>query len=405
MAITQANILDEFMRAGRLQQAGRLAEAAALWREITTAAPQSPEAHANFAAVLVERGDLHTAEAEIRQALALQPDAAWARYQLGRVLHQARRFEAAAAAYQSVLALDPQDTKARLALGHLHLTLGDLPRGWPLYEARCELADQHAAPLLWPNAWRGEPLAGKRLLIWPEQGFGDQIQFARFAPVLQAMGAEVTLAAPPELAALFAGLGVRVIRQTRVPPPMADYDHWTLLLSIPGRLGTTLESLPQPSYLAAPADRRERWAGYVLPGTVGLAWRGRPSHPNDAHRSLPSPEPLLRGLEAAGARVIDLTYPLGDFADLAAVAEQLELVVSVDTALAHLAGALGKRSFVLLPWLRTDWRWLEGRADSPWHPSLRLFRQPRHGDWETVIGEVCAAYAAEFGIESRRAGR
>ena len=404
MAITQANIHDEFMRAGRLQQAGAIAEAIALWRQITAAAPQSAEAHGNLAGALVERGDLQSAEAEARQALALRPEAAWAHHQLGRVLHQARRFEPAAAAYEAALALDPNDAKSRLALGHLRLQLGDLAAGWPLYEARTELADQNARPLPWPNAWRGEPLAGRRLLIWPEQGFGDQIQFARFAPVLQAIGAEVTLAAPPELTALFAGLGVRVVSQAE-PPRRDDYDFWTLLLSIPGRLRTTLGTLPAEPYLAAPAGRRERWAGYALPGTVGLAWRGRPTHPNEAQRSLPAPERLLAGLEAAGARVIDLTYPLGDFADLAAVVEQLDLVVSVDTALAHLAGALGKRGFVLLPWLRTDWRWLEGRADSPWYPSLRLFRQPRPGDWEPVIAEVCAAYRAEFGIESRRAGR
>ena len=396
MRLTQDNIHAEFMRAGALQQAGRLAEAAALWSEIVAAAPQSPEARANSGGTLLELGAFAEAEAELRQAVAMKPEAAWAHYPLGRLFQLTRRWAEAEAAYGAALGLAPHDPKTRLALGQLYLTLGDYARGWPLYEARSEVPSQNAPRLVLPNPWRGEPVAGKRLLVWPEQGFGDQIQFARFAPVLQATGADVTLAAPPELAALFAGLGVTVVEQTPTPAALPTPDHWTLLLSIPGHLGTTLETLPPAPYLAVPADRRARGAGHAPKGSVGVAWRGRASHGNDAHRSLPSAA-AFAPLAAAGAHLVDLTQPIGDFADLAAVVEQLDLVVTVDTALAHLAGALGKPCWLLLPWFRTDWRWLAEGDDSPWYPSLRLFRQPSFGDWETPIQAAAAAYAAQFG--------
>jgi tetratricopeptide (TPR) repeat protein len=393
MRLTQDNIRAEFMRAGALQQAGQLAEAAALWAEIVAAAPASPEARANLGAALLELGRFVEAEAELRRALALAPDAGWAHAGLGRLHLLTHRWDEAEAAYEAALALAPDDPKTRLALGQLCLMQGDYARGWPLYEARSEVPSQNAPRLNLANAWRGEPLAGKRLLLWPEQGFGDQIQFARFAPVLQAAGAEVTLVAPPELTALFAGLGVEVVEQQAGPMTLPTPDYWSLLLSLPGRLGTTLETLPQPPYLSVPADRRARWAGHAPKAAVGVAWRGRASHGNDAHRSLPSLA-ALQPLEDAGATLLDLSDPVGDFADLAAIVEQLALVVTVDTALAHLAGALGKPCWVLLPWFRSDWRWLDGRDDSPWYPSLRLFRQPAFGDWDAAISALTAAFRA-----------
>jgi hypothetical protein len=204
------------------------------------------------------------------------------------------------------------------------------------------------------------------------------------------MGADVTLVAPPELTALFATLGVHVVEQ-QPKTTLPAVDLWTLLLSIPHRLGTTLETLPTAPYLDVAAERRARWAGHARPGAVGIAWRGRPTHGADRHRSLPSKE-LLRPLADAGAELVDLSQVGDDFADLAAVVEQLDLVVTVDTAVAHLAGALGKPCWMLLPWFRTDWRWLQGREDSPWYPSVRLFRQPAFGDWASVTARVADAW-------------
>lgn len=398
MRLTQDNILGEFMRAGELQKAGRFAESADLWREIATAAPQSAEARVNYGGVLLELGDFAGAERALREALALGPASPITRYHLARVLHLSHRWSEAEAAYQEALALAPADPRIRLGLGQLHLALGDYARGWPLYEARSEIASQNAARLGLPGEWMGEPLDGRRLLIWPEQGFGDQIQFARFAPVVAAMGAQVTLVAPPALTALFAagfaGQGVEVVAQApglTLPTP----ELWTLALSIPGKLGTTLASIPARPYLAAPDQRRGKRAGFARKGAVGVVWRGRQTS-GLAHRSLPSLD-SLRPLAAAGAHLVDLSEPVGDFADTAAIVEQLDLVVTVDTAVAHLAGALGKPCWVLLPWFRCDWRWLEDRADSPWYPSLTLFRQPRHGDWDSVIEAVASAYRTQFG--------
>jgi tetratricopeptide (TPR) repeat protein len=394
MRLTQDNIEAEFMRAGSLQGEGRWAEAAALWREIVAAAPASAEARANLGGALLELGEFEAAEAELRRAVADRPQASWAHYNLGRLFLLTHRFAEAEAALQAALALAPGDAKTRLGLAHLYLLQGDTKRGWPLYEARTEITSQNARKPDLPREWAGEPPAGKRLLIWPEQGFGDQIQFARFAPLLAEQGVDVTLVAPPELTALFASLGVRVIEQQAGPMAVPDFDHLTLLLSIPGRLGTTLADLRQPPYVAAPEDRRAKWAGHAPKGSVGVVWRGRPT-PGNTQRALPSLD-ALKPLADAGARLLDLSDPIGDFADLAAVIEQLDLLVTVDTAAAHLAGALGKPCWVMLPWFRSDWRWLEGRDDSPWYPSVRLFRQPRFGDWDAVVAAVARAYAAQF---------
>lgn len=379
--ITQANILESFHEAMRLQDAGEFAAAADLWEVITAAAPQSAEAHANYGSALLELFRFEHSERELRRAIALRPDAPWAQLALARYLNAVGRWGEAEAPYRRAL-VGPQDTPSlRTEVAKLLLGLGKFEEGWPLYESRIGTPGQNAEPLQLPNRWNGEPLAGRSLVIWPEQGFGDQIQFARFAPVLRDQGARVTLVAPPELTALFATLGVEVVEQsaeTTFPQP----DYWTLPLSIPGKLGVTPETIPAAPYLSVPADRRRKWAGYAPQGALGVVWKGRPT-PNP-HRSMPSKD-ALAPLEALGRPLVDLTEPLGDFADTAAVLEQLDALITVDTAIAHLAGAMGKPTFLLLPYLRSDWRWMQGRGDSPWYPSVQVFRQERHGDWAGVI--------------------
>lgn len=381
-----------FREASALQAAGSNPAAAALWREIVEAFPAVAEAWRNFGDVLTALGRFTEAEGAYRKACALRPDAAWSLWGLAGFLAKTGRWREADPFYSRALAAAPEDAALRLAYGHLRLGLGDFAAGWPLFESRKGLAGQGADPPPLGREWRGEPLAGQRLVIWPEQGFGDQIQFARYAPELQARGAQVVLACPPELAALFAELPVKVASGAQALA-LDERDDWTLALSVPGRLGVTLADLSGAAYLRAPADRRARWAGYAPAGAVGVAWRGRASHPNDAHRSLPSIE-ALEPLRRAGANLLDLSQPVGDFADLAAIVEQLDLVVTVDTALAHLTGALGKPCWVLLPWFRQDWRWLQGRADSPWYDSVRLFRQAAPGDWAPVLESVAEAFSA-----------
>lgn len=388
--ITPANILESFHEAMRLQQAGHHGAAADLWRLITEAAPQSAEAHANYGSALLELFRFDQAERELRRALALKPEAPWAHLGPARFLNAVGRWAEAEEPYRRALAGAQDTASLRTEFARLLLGLGKFDEGWPLYESRIGAPGQNAEPLELPNRWNGEPLAGRSLLIWPEQGFGDQIQFARFAPLLRDQGARVTLVAPPELTALFSTLGVEVVEQsaeTTFPQP----DYWTLPLSIPARLGVTLETVPTAPYLTAPEDRRRKWAGYARMGAVGVVWKGRPT-PNP-HRSMPS-KALLAPLEALGRPLVDLTEPLDDFADTAAVIEQLDAVVTVDTAIAHLAGALGKPTFLLLPYLRSDWRWMQGREDSPWYPSIRVLRQETHAGWLSLAARAAAGVAA-----------
>jgi tetratricopeptide (TPR) repeat protein len=383
------DLMAAFREAAAVQAGGDLTAAAARWRAILDIEPASGEAWRNLAECLAALDRNDEAEAAYRRAAELRPDKAWALKALAGFLHRMGRLAEAEAPYRRALALDPADAHLRTDFGHLLLGLGRYAEGWPFYESRKGLPGHGADPPPIPGEWQGEDLAGKRLLIWPEQGFGDLIQFARFVRPLAEAGAEVTFAAPPELLALFEGLGVPLLERARsMTLPVPDY--WTLAMSVPYRLGTTLETLSSAPYLTAPADRLAKWRDPALLGAVGVAWRGRASHPYDRLRSLPRDE--LSGLvRAAGRRPVDLTEPLGDFADLAAVIDQLDLVITVDTAVAHLAGALGKPCWVLLRWAQPDWRWLQGRAHSPWYDSVRLFRQTPEGGWPQVLAEVAAA--------------
>ena len=299
----------------------------------------------------------------------------------GNAARYAGDFAEAEAAYRAALAVRPDNAPVLAALGLLRLAEGRYAEGWALYDERRKFQ-----PLLADRAgiaeWRGEDLTGKSLMIWPEQGLGDEIQMARYAPMLKARGATVVLACSPSLAGLFGSLGVQVA-------PLADgarlptTDFYCANFSLPGRLGTTLETIPAAPYLSAPAEPKA--------GGVGFVWRGNPEHPNDAGRSLPSPE-VLAPL-AQRVALSDLQTPRGDFLDTAARVQALDLVITVDTAMAHLCGALGVPCWVMLAAHRTDWRWLAGRTDSPWYPSLRLFRQASPGDWAGVVRQMLAALA------------
>ncbi|MDP3749247.1 MAG: glycosyltransferase [Phenylobacterium sp.] len=388
-APSTANLMDEFRIAAAHLRRGDLEAAEAQWRAIIARAPLSAEAHLNLGQVLKDRGRLDESEAAFQKSLELKPYAV-AYYHLGTIYHLAQRIDEAESALQAALRLDSSYHPARLSLGYLYLGLGDFERGWTYYEARKDVPNQGVMRLDLPE-WSGESLIGKSLLIWPEQGFGDQIQFARYAPLLQAQGADVTLVCAPDLVDLFAGLGVRVeaLATSMTMPP---FDYWTLPMSIPRWLSSS--TIPAAPYLVAPDDRRAKWAGYASKGGIGLVWRGSPSHKNDVHRSLPSRD-VFQPLADLGCPLIDLQVPLGDFADTAAIIEQLDLVISVDTAVAHLAGALGKPCWVMLPAIRTDWRWQRNRVDSPWYPSVRLFRQTASGDWSSVIDEIVRAFRQE----------
>jgi hypothetical protein len=308
-----------------------------------------------------------------------------------------------------------------VSLAHFLLSKGRFTEGWPLYEARYDPRHKvrHAvAPKLRFPAWQGESLEGRSLLLWPEQGLGDAVQMIRYASVLKARGLrQLTVHCYPALQSLLeTAPGVdRVVTQRQDVQP---HDFWCLQMSLPLHMGTTLQTIPADlPYLKAPADRIARWKPRLPAGRkVGLAWKGSTLHSNDAWRSLPGlatlaplwQVPRLRFVSLqkgegetqaaappAGLDLVPLGHDFTDLADAAAVIEQLDLVICIDTVTAHVAGALGKPVWVLLPAWETDWRWLRDRTDSPWYPGvMRLFRQQQPRNWEPLVNEVVQALHA-----------
>jgi len=438
-----------FQQASQQLARGEAAAAEVLLRDLLRAAPDLPEAHANLALLAERRGDTGAAETAYRHALSLAPELHQARLNYGLLLLDARRNSEAEQQFQSVLkqaptnaaawgnlgllhALDkreaaaeqcyrtalhlaPEHAASRFNLACLLLRQGRYEEGWRALEAR----DWYAAlerELAMPR-WQGEPLAGKAILIGPEAGHGDMIQFCRYAVELKAAGARrVCVLCHPPLARLFRTLsGIDEAIALGESVADAHWDYWTPPLSLPERFATRLAAIPAPlPYLHADPIASTAWArrlGRAAGKRIGLVWKGNPRFENDSERSLPSLDllaPLGRcpGLsffslqkgageeEAANPPfpLLDLAPEIGDFADTAAIVANLDLVIAVDTAVAHLAGALGTPCWVLLPDYKTDWRWLAERQDSPWYPGVvRLFRQPAGGGWSPVIDAVATA--------------
>jgi hypothetical protein len=325
--------------------AGRYAEAEALYARAAEVAPNDPDVHHNRGAFFALVGRLSEAEVALRKAVEIAP----------------------------------QIARSRHALGFVLLRQGRYAEGWPLYEARHETPQIGAArPNLPYPEWRGEDLAGQGLLIFGEQGFGDQIMTARFAPWLAGRGVDVTLLCNPLLVRLFGGLGVRVIGMSgpvEFPEPAA----FVMSGDLAGRAGVTPETIPAAPYLRGDARGQ---------GGVGVVVSGNPSHMNDANRTL-SAETAARLLALPGATSLaPEDTGAADFQDTADLIAGLDLVITVDTAVAHLAGAMGKPVWILVSALMTDWRWGEAGETTPWYPSARLYRQPGLGDWASVIDRI-----------------
>jgi hypothetical protein len=369
-------------RALQAVREGRNAEGAALYAEHLSDGRRDLAAAVNCAIALrrlrrFEEG-LAVLEPYRGAALAAVP------YTLGQLHSGLRRWTDAVAAYREALRFG-STPDLELSLARALLALGEFEEGFRLFESRVDVPDFPTRRLQAPgiSEWRGESLEGRSILVWMEQGLGDQIQFARYLPMLR-QAARVGVACHSALAPLFAPLADEVFARDR-PFTAKGYHVWTLSMSLPHRFGTRIGTIPPTPYLATPDAYRDKWSGKV-PERVGFVWRANPNNPDGALRSLPSPE-LLEPLRRI-AEVVDLQEPRGDFADMAAILEQLDLLISVDTAPAHLAGALGLPAWVLLAPV-SDWRWGDGAA-SPWYPSLRLFR----GGWEEMIARMTSELAA-----------
>jgi tetratricopeptide (TPR) repeat protein len=385
----------------------RFEEAAEHFRRATELRPGYAEAHSNLAHALRAIGQPEGAEAACRRAIALAPRLAVAHLNLGLALQDLGRLDEALASFRRASTLDSGYPMAVACEGILQLLRGNLAAGWDKYEARWKLDDLTARNFTAPQ-WRGEPLDGKTILLHAEQGFGDTIQFLRYLPLVAARGGKIILEIQKPLVPLVTpSAGVTIVARGDPLPP---FDLHCPLLSLPLAFATMLQNIPAAMpYLAASAARVAHWRARIgsEPGLkVGIAWAGSPIHRNDRHRSIPI-EKFKPLLELAGARffslqvgsraadlaavepvpVTDLAGELSDFGETAAAIANLDLIISADTALVHLAGALNKPVWTILPFA-PDWRWLTARSDSPWYPSMRLFRQAKLGDWDGAIAAV-----------------
>jgi len=447
--LTNAEVF--FIEGNCHMSAGDACEAEASFRQAIRLVPEFAEAHANLGMLLDQEGMPAEAELHYLQAISLNPNLGKTHLNLGVLLTNQKRFEEAEAAYRRALELspdfpaawsnlgvlqacrkqekeaeqsylkaielDPAHSLAFFNLSYLLLRQGRFEEGWSCLEKRnwyARLEKNIRCP-----RWRGEPLQGRYLLIGFEAGHGDMIQICRYAALLKTQGAaRITLLCHPALKTLFKTLesvdAVFAFDETFSSP---EWDFWTPPFSIPYYCRTRIDSIPaEIPYLRADKKLVEKWSTMLFGESVtahlriGLVWKGSSGFENDDDRSLPNLktlEPLgkVAGVsffslqkgageyEAAnppdGLPLVNLGPQILDFADSAAVVENLDLIICVDTAIAHLAGAMGKECWVLLPDYKTDWRWLTERSDSPWYPGvMRLFRQAHMGDWTTVVDEV-----------------
>jgi tetratricopeptide (TPR) repeat protein len=378
--------------------------------------PGRADVHSNRASVLLGLGRRDEALAGYDRALAITPDHAEILANRATALGQLGRHDDSLADFRRALALRPDFPAAAGKMGLLQLLMGDFREGWANNECRWHLPDaspnamRHAAP-----QWRGEPIAGKTIVLFAEQGLGDTIQFVRYVPMVAATGARVVLAVQTVLKALAeqaAPQALVLVTGEKAPP----FDLVCPLLSLPLAFGTELGTIPRDvPYVHADADRVAAWQSR-LPARagkrVGLVWAGNSAHGNDRNRSieLARLRPLFdtpgvqfislqRDLRPGDAAILEsspnVTHvgdQLADFGDTTALIECLDVVVAVDTSVAHLAGAMAKPVWILLPF-NPDWRWLLGREDSPWYPTARLFRQPTIGDWDSVVARLRAELA------------
>jgi hypothetical protein len=368
----------------------------------------------NLGAALAAAGQTAAARESYRQSLRLRPVDAETLGNLGLLEHAEGNLDAALEHLDAAVRLRPDDARARSARAMIWLSQGDFARGWPEYEWRFRCRDFGGPPPALPR-WQGEPLAGKTILLWGEQGLGDTLQFVRYAALLKERGARAVVECPQPLVPILRSCPAidQVFAQGT---PRTSFDVYAPTMSVPGIVGTTMETISAPiPYLHADEKLVERWGHFFDAGErkrlrIGICWRGQPKNLVDRRRSFDLRElaSLARvpGVElislqkhagaeevgAAGGKIPVRELPRldedsGPFMDTAAVLRHVDLLISCDSAVAHLAGAMGVAVWLALP-AAADWRWFLQRSDSPWYTGHRLFRQPRPGDWACVFAEM-----------------
>ena len=416
-------------------------EAIEWYRRAIELRPDLPQPMLNFGVALSDVGEFEEASRWIRESLRLQPDLPGSHVSLGNLLMRQGDLDGANDCFEQALKIRPDFAEARRARAYLWLARGEYARAWPEHEWRLKCPELLVVPVNSPR-WAGEDLAGRSILLVAEQGLGDTLQFIRFAAAVKERNGQVVVACRKPLLRIVARCpGVDRVVDWKATRP--DCDVHLPLLSVPAVLGTTMESLPASPYLPVDAELVEKWrpvlaraarrrgsdrgasasAGRTF--TIGIAWQGNRDHRADRLRSFPLRH-FAHLAELPGVRLISLQKGHGteqltelgeefsvgrltrrgkdnddddrrDFLDTAAVMSQLNLVITPDSALAHLAGGLGVRVWVPLS-SAIEWRWLVDRDDSPWYPSLRLFRQTTFGDWDGVFRRMAGVLGQELAI-------
>jgi len=391
----------------------RREESIAVLRETVALHPRSPRSHLNLGTALRDAGRFAEAIAPLETSVALDPNAADAQNLLGTAYQSHAEFDRAARHYQLALSLNPKLGDAHFSYGTHLLREGDLERGFPEYDWRWKCKSFSTRTFERPP-WNGEPLAGRTILLHAEQGLGDTLQFVRYVADVRRLGGRVILECQPALVKLLSSVeGVDELIPAGTPVPA--HDVHCPLLSVPGVLHLKMDELWRGPYLNVEPARAERWRARLSEYSglrVGVCWRGNPEHLFDRQRSF-GLEPLAPLATIPGIRWISLQKGSGEtqevqqtalnlvdlgpeldadgaFLDTAAVVAGLDLVITADTSIAHLAGALGAPVWLALS-AHNDWRWFSGREDSPWYPSMRLFRQSRLDRWDDVFERIGSA--------------
>jgi Flp pilus assembly protein TadD len=398
-----------------LGEYGELKEAIFCFRKAIALAPNLPQAYSNLATALMQSDRFSEAEASSIQAVKISPNAPLAQFNLGTVFEAQRRLNDAANCYQKAIDLHPDFPAAHSNLAMVQLAQGDFEKGWREYEWRWKMPlkiDEYRA--YDKPQWQGQDAEGKTLLIHSEQGLGDTIHFCRYGPIAAARGLRVIMQVQPPLARLLRG-SIAVDNIIKMGEELPPFDFHCPLLSLPLAVGTTLNTVPAAnSYLTADNTQRAVWHNRIMETgasgiRVGIVWAGNPREgipeaaaidrrrsigleklypvlavPNATFFSLQKDHRAGRALP-----VIDLMSLVDDFADTAALIANLDLVISVDTVVAHLAAALGKEVWLLNRY-DSCWRWLSGCSQSPWYPTMRIYNQAQRNDWTPVVDRIVA---------------